>query len=173
MVGTNHWKSCSAEKKPKEWMTLWEEAFGFFMIENYQDQVEDWVDFNKRVSSKYGVNGNAKRNQGYTVPGIQRWAELLKDVRERRETEKSKHDAARFSTRYLKEKQKERDARTRRGTKRKKDNVAVREAKYNKALKSGDKALFDGLAYMNIVTAPAVNEEATAPAVNEVTATAV
>ena len=53
------------------------------------------------------------------------------------------------------------------------DNVAVREEKYNKALKSGDKALFDGLAYMNIVTAPAVNEEATAPAVNEVTATAV
>ena len=53
--------------------------------------------------------------------------------------------------------------RTRRGTKRKKDNVAVREEKYNKALKSGDKALFDGLAYMNIVTAPAVNEEATAP----------
>ena len=91
----------------------------------------------------------------------------MKDVRERRETEKSKNDAARFSTRYLKEKQKERNARTRRGTKRKKDNVAVREEKYNKALKSGDKALFDGLAYMNIVTAPAVNEEATAPAVNE------
>ena len=97
---------------------------------------------------------------------MKRWAELLKDVCDRRKMEKSKPEAARFSARYLKEKQEERDAGVNRGTKKKEENVATREEKYDKVLKSSDQKLFDGLAYMNIVPAPA-------PAVDEVTSTPV
>ena len=65
--GVTDYNAECADKVPEEWLTLWEEAFGFFMLENYKEQVTAWVKDNKRINSAYALHGTAKRNQGYSV----------------------------------------------------------------------------------------------------------
>ena len=152
--GVTDYNAECADKVPEEWLTLWEEAFGFFMLENYKEQVTTWVKENKRINSAYAQSGTAKRNQGYSVQGMTRWKELLHDVKARRDTDKKNADqnTVTFGERYMAEKVKEREKKIERGTKRKQDTTAEREKPYKDAC--GEDDLFDGLKYDKIVATP-------------------
>ena len=137
-----------ADKVPEDWLTLWEEAFGLFMLENYHTQMVTWVGQNLKINSAYAIQGTAKRNQGYSADGMKRWKQLLHEVQDRRKSEANKRMT--FGRRYMEEKKAERKKKGERGTKRKLDSTEEREKAYKEAC-GDDDALFDGLKYDKIV----------------------
>ena len=101
LVGEEHYKMECDRKTPEEWMTRSEESFGLLTMEDCREQAYQRVRNNKKVPAKYRLSGNARRNQYYSVHGIQRFNSLMKQTKQRRDADKT------FGERYMHEKQQE------------------------------------------------------------------
>lgn len=100
IIGVDDYKKFRDEKSPDEWMTIAEESFVLVSLENYGELVEQQVRYNSKVKPMYTENGKAKRNQGYTKAGIDKFNEIFEKVVENRKDKT-------FGERYLKEKKEE------------------------------------------------------------------
>ena len=70
-------------------------------MEDCREQAYQRVRNNKKVPAKYRLSGNARRNQYYSVDGIQRFNSLMRETKERRDADTT------FGERYKREKQQE------------------------------------------------------------------
>jgi len=123
------------KETPNEWMTIAEEAFCLVALENYHDVIHGRVNLNKAVPSKYTKQKDAKRNQGYSDEGIDRYNEIYQIVKAywEEDTLKEKRGEITFGERYLQGRKKKLLEREAKIQKRKEAATKRREHGWNDA----------------------------------------
>lgn len=103
IVGSGKYREECKRVPPTSWMTPSSEAFAVLCLENYYDNIQDIAsnkcDIRKPLWTNKGLG--AKRNQGWSREGLERFEACCKAVERNRSSASSK----RVDTTYMKERQ--------------------------------------------------------------------
>ena len=86
VVGSHIVEQVKSVELPSEWLTPSLEAFCLLCVENYFHMIQSKIQKDNSVRAKWTADGRgSKKNQGWKQEGIQRYNELLKQVRKKEE----------------------------------------------------------------------------------------